>query len=130
MRYEVVDPADRDDRGDFYSDLTDAMVNAGPRLEVWQLADDLGLTRMVRVWPDPEFEAVTSLEAERTKRFVREHIGRAEREATAILAQHEPVSPDRVHDLVALAWARGFVTGFGTGGETFNDLMRRIGGAS
>lgn len=150
MPYEVVDPAERDERGVIYPDLTDAMVNASPTLEVWELADDEPRTRTVRLWPDPEHEPAAPADvaarwpgaaakaAERwkmnvvdvagTEQFVREHIGRAEREATAILAEHNPVSPDKVHALVSLAWGRGFVAGFGAGHEAFAGMLERLAG--
>jgi hypothetical protein len=126
--YEVVEPGARDYRGVIYRTLTEAMVAAGPKLEVWQLADDAAQTRIVRCWPDPEFEPAVDLEHERTARFVRENVGRAEREATAILADYSPVAPDRVHALVSLAWGRGFVAGFGAGAEQFVQLLERIAG--
>lgn len=128
MPYEVVDPAEREERGVIHRTLTAAMVNAGPRLEVWELADDDAQTRMVMCWPDPEFEPAAVMNEEQTKRFVHENIGRAEREATAILAEHNPVPPDKVHALVSLAWGRGFIAGFTKGTETFGDLLMRIAG--
>ena len=150
MPYEVVDPAERDERGVIYPNLTDAMVNAGPRLEVWELADDEAQTRTVCCWPDPEFEPGSSnpagfgvrpaaakaaerwqtdaLDVPGTKRFVQEQVGRAEREATAILAEHNPVAPDKVHAVVSLAWGRGFVAGFGAGHEAFAAMLERIAG--
>lgn len=150
MFYEVVDPAERDERGVVYPNLTDAMVNAGPSLEVWELADDEAQTRMVRCWPDPEHEPADAetvasrwrpaaakeaerwrlevLDEEHTKRFVTEHIGRAEREASAILAEHQPVTAQQVHALVSLAWGRGFVAGFGAGHEAFSSMLERIAG--
>jgi hypothetical protein len=102
------------------------MVNAGPALEVWELADDEPRTRTTMCWPDPEFQPHLTVAPERTEQFVREHIGRAEREATSILAEHSPVSPDKVHALVALAWGRGFVNGFGKGSETFAELLTTL----
>ena len=150
MPYEIVDPAERDTRGVIHPSLTDAMIGAGPHLEVWELADDEAQTRTVRCWPDPEFEpagpppvagSVTPAKAEAarrwklepldkeyTERFVNEHIGRAEREATAILAEHNPVAPDKVHAVVSLAWGRGFIAGFGAGHEAFAHMLERLTG--
>lgn len=128
MPYEVVDPAERDERGPIHRTLTEAMVNAGPKLEVWGLADDEAQTRTVCCWPDPEFEPVTPITVEQTENFVREHIGRAEREASAILAEHQPVTSQHVHALVSLAWGRGFIAGFGKGSESFADLLIRVTG--
>jgi len=126
MPYEVVDPAERDERGVIYPDLTAAMVNASATLEVWELADDDAQTRVVRCWPDPEHEPAVDLTAERTKRFVRNNVGRSEREATAILAEYSPLSPDKVHAIVSLAWGRGFVAGFGAGHEAFATMLDAI----
>jgi len=147
--YEVVDPAERDDRGVIYPDLTAAMVAASPTLEVWELADDEAQTRTVRCWPDPEFEPASTagassvtpakaeaarrwklepLDKEYTETFVKDQIGRAEREATAILAEHNPVAPNKVHALVSLAWGRGFIAGFGAGHEAFAHMLERIAG--
>lgn len=78
--------------------------------------------------PEPDSRRADVLEAERIKRFVTEETGRAEREATAILAEHNPVPPDKVHAIVTLAWGRGFIAGFERGGETFVDLLGRIAG--
>lgn len=148
--YEVVDPTDRDERGVIYPGLTDAMIGAGAHLEVWELADDEAQTRTVRCWPDPEHEPgssnpsgfgvrpaaakaaerwkIDAVNEEVTKRFVTEHIGRAEREATAILAEHHPVTGEQVHALVSLGWGRGFVAGFGAGHEAFASMLERIAG--
>jgi len=128
VHYEVVDPTDRAERGPIYPSLTDAMVNASPRLEVWELADDATQTRTVQCWPDPEFQPATDLTARRHERIAREQVGRAEREATAILAAHNPVPPDKVHAIVTLAWASGFVAGFGAGGEQFVQVLERLAG--
>ena len=150
MPYEVVNPAERDERGVIWHSLTDAMVNAGPVLEVWELADDQAQTRMVRCWPDPEHEPadpagsgsrlrpaaakaaerwkIEAVDVEWTRQFVQGYVGRAEREATAILAEHNPVAPDRVHALVSLAWNRGFIAGFGAGHEAFASMLERIAG--
>lgn len=128
MFYEVVDPDNRRERGVTYASLTDAMVNAGPTLEVWELADDEAQTRMVMCWPDPEFQPASELERQRIKRFVREQVGRAEREASAILAEHHPVSPDKVHALVSLAWAKGFLAGYGSGSEAVARMVGVLAG--
>jgi hypothetical protein len=101
------------------------MVNAGPSLEVWELADDEAQTRTARCWPDPEFQPAVLPSPEETETFVREHIGRAEREASAILAEHNPVSPQQVHAIVSLAWGRGFIAGHVTGSTMFADLLER-----
>lgn len=77
---------------------------------------------------EPDSTHADVLERERIKQFVTEETGRSEREATAILADHNPVAPDKVHAVVALAWARGFIAGFEKGGETFADLLERIAG--
>lgn len=123
--YEVVDPSDRAERGTIHRTLTAAMVNAGPSLEVWQLADDAAQTRTVMCWPDAEFQPAAGPSPEQTAEFVRDHIGRAEREASAIMAEHNPVSPQQVHALVSLAWGRGFVAGYGAGSTMFADLLER-----
>ena len=145
MPYEVVDPAERDERGVIYPDLTAAMVNASATLEVWELADDEPQTRMVRCWPDPEHEPAAAdtaasrwpgaaakaaerwkrnvSEDDRIKQFVSENTGRAEREATAILAEYNPLAPDKVHAVVSLAWGRGFVAGFAAGHEAFATML-------
>lgn len=150
MPYEVVDPAERDERGVIYPDLTAAMVNASPPLEVWELADDEAQTRMVMCWPDPEFSehAGTKIRSENrtaaakaaerwkidavnedlARRLVTDNVGRAEREATAIMAEHNPVAPDKVHALISLAWGRGFIAGFGAGHEAFASMLEIIAG--
>lgn len=130
MPYEVVDPAARGERGTMHPTLTQAMVAASPGHEVWELADDSEQTRMVCCWPDYEFAPAAGPHVQRTERFVREHIGRAEREATAILAEHEPVSPQQVHALVSLAWGRGFITGFVSGSSTFAELLEQLAGGA
>lgn len=148
MPYEVVDPAEPDERGVIYPYLTAAMIGASPTLEVWELADDAAQTRTVRCWPDPEFEpadpataaarwpGAAAKAAERwnmnavdvpgTEQFVKEHIGRAEREASAILAERSPVTGEQVHALLSLAWGRGFVAGFGAGHEAFSRMLDLI----
>lgn len=126
MPYEVVDPSSRDERGTMHRTLTEAMVAASPAFEVWELADDEVQTRTVQCWPDPEFQPAAEPAVEQTKRFVREHIGRAEREASTIMAEHYPVTGERVHALVSLAWGRGFVAGYGAGSEQFAALLNRL----
>lgn len=126
MPYEVVDPSSRDERGPIHRTLTAAMVNAGPRVEVWELADDAAQTRTIMCWPDPELQPAVTPSPEDTAAFVRDNIGRAEREATAILAEHNPVSPQQVHALVSLAWGRGFIAGFGSGSEMFARTLNRL----
>lgn len=148
MPYEVVDPAERSERGVIYPDLTAAMIGASPTLEVWELADDEAQTRTVRCWPDPEFEPAAgnpagfgvrpaaaeaakrwkmeALDTPGTEQFVREHIGRAEREASSILAERSPVTGEQVHALLSLAWGRGFIAGFGAGHEAFSRMLDLI----
>lgn len=145
--YEVVGPNEGDGRRTIYPDLTAAMVAASPTMEVWELADDAEKTRTVRCWPDPEFEPTTTADASSvrpataeaarrwkmealdvpgTEQFVRENIGRAEREASAILAERSPVTGEQVHALLSLAWGRGFVAGFGAGHEAFSRMLDLI----
>ena len=62
------------------------------------------------------------------RRLVTDNAGRAEREATALLAEHNPLSPDKVHAVVSLAWGRGFVAGFGAGHEAFAAMLDIIAG--
>lgn len=119
--FEVV--YDSEERGVRYRTLEEAVENAYTGMEVWQLADDEIGTRMCCVWPEPAAESSDDLTARRTARFVRENVGRAEREATAILAEHNPVAPDKVHAIVSLAWGRGFVAGFGAGHESFVAML-------
>ena len=126
MPYEVVDPDERAERGPIHRTLTAAMIAASPTQEVWELADDEPQTRTVMCWPDPEFQPKADPESARVEHFVREHIGRAEREATAILAEHNPVSPDKVHALVSLAWGKGFIVGFQRGSHTFAEIVNRM----
>lgn len=126
MPYEVVDPAERDERGTIHRTLTEAMVAASPTAEVWELADDYEQTRMVMCWPDPEFQPAAAATVAETTRFVKDHIGRAEREASTILAEHSPVNADQWHALVSLAWGRGFIAGFGAGTDTFANSLNRL----
>lgn len=64
------------------------------------------------VVPDPEFQPRDDLTARRIERDAAESTGRAEREASALLAEAQPYSPAMVHDIVATAWARGFLAGY------------------
>ena len=126
MPYEVVDPAEREWRGLIYPNLTDAMVNAGPRLEVWELADDEAQTRTVCCWPDPEFQPAVSLADARVERQVTELVARADREAAGIVARIQPVDPATWPQIVALAWKYGYVAGYGDCADRAKQAFDRL----
>lgn len=72
---------------------------------------------------EPASRRANPLNPERTKAFVLDQVGRAEREASALMAEYAPVTGEKVHPLVALAWGRGFIAGFGSGTEEFAALL-------
>ena len=66
----------------------------------------------------------TSPEAVTT--FVRENVGRADREATAALEGTGLGADSRVHALLAAMWGRGFAAGFTAGTETYTAILTSI----
>lgn len=64
------------------------------------------------VVPDPEFQPRDELAQRRGEAARTPLQARADREASAVLAELEPVSPDAVHGVVALAWLRGYLGGY------------------
>lgn len=107
MPYEVVDPENRDHEGVIYPTLTAAMVEASPRLEVWELADDTDLTRTVKCWPDPEFEPAELQAGEHRHEVVQLATARAERVASELLAEYPISGYEQTVALLALAYATG-----------------------
>lgn len=65
------------------------------------------------VVPDPEFQPRDELADRRAGLKVDEYVGRAEREATALIANASPVTGDKVHALVTVAFLKGFMLGYG-----------------
>lgn len=126
MSYEVVDPEVPAVRRVVYASLTDAMVAAGPSLEVWELADDTEQTRLVRCWPDPEFEAADEVTARRIVRQVHDLVSRADREASTVIADTGLPSNPAVHAVVSLAWSKGYVAGFGDYDTKLDAALERI----
>lgn len=65
------------------------------------------------VVPDPEFQPRDELADRRAGIKVEEYVGRAEREATALIATASPVTGEKVHPLVTAAFLKGFMLGYG-----------------
>jgi len=112
MPYEVVDPAEPQYRGPFYPTQTEAMVAASPGSEVWQLAHDRIMTRMVRVWPDPEFEPGPAATTPEPAPSVAELTEQADRYAADAMAKADPSGYAETLNVVALAYAQGRRDGF------------------
>jgi hypothetical protein len=81
MPYEVVDPAEPEAPRRIFASLTDAMVNAGPYLEVWELDEADEDTRLVRCWPDPEHEPAAPRLVNEVKDAADQMVALAERTA-------------------------------------------------
>lgn len=113
--YEVVNPDHAGERGLFYPTLTAAMVNAGPRLEVWQLADDEAQTRMLRCWPDAEPAADTAPAGVQPASLSDIALSRANRVAVELLAEYPVAGYEQTVTLLALAYSHGERSGLAQG---------------
>ena len=77
------------------------------------------------VVPDPEFQPAAELAEKRAARATAEYVGRAEREATALIQEMAPITGERVHALVTVAWLKGFVVGYGDVVEWLDEITAR-----
>jgi len=112
MRYEVVDPEARDERGPIYQSLTDAMVNAGPTLEVWELADSLEGERVLMCWPDPDFTPGEREAGEPRPERVNAGIGRANRIAAELATKYDFAGYEQTVAGIAYAYTLGERAGY------------------
>lgn len=112
MPYEVVDPADRQERGLFYPTFEDAVEHAHVTFEIWQIADDDWRSRMVMVWPDAEFQPRVSLAPGTLANVVPITKGHPERWATAMLEEYPVATREQIIALVALAYSTGNRDGY------------------
>ena len=78
------------------------------------------------VVPDPEFQPRDELAAIRDSRFVEEYVSRSEREAAAILDRHTDRTPAGLQNIVALAWATGFMAGYGKALDRVNEAYEKV----
>lgn len=124
MPYEVVIPAERDERGRVFDSLTEAMVAATVRDEVWQLADDDAQTRVCMCWPDTEFQPRVTLDPTTLENVTPITHGKADRYATAMLSQYPVTERGEIHALVSLAYATGNRDGYA---ECARDAERILG---
>lgn len=77
------------------------------------------------VVPDPEFQPAADLAEKRAERSTAEAVGRAEREASTLIADASPLTGERVHALVTVAWLKGFMAGYGQVLERLDEITER-----
>lgn len=108
--YEVV--YDHEERGVYYASREEAVANAHPGMEVWQLADDEPMTRMVCVWPEEAARRHGQLADEPAADVVPMEVHRIARFAAELVTTHPHSSYEQVVALVAYAYAKGSRDGY------------------
>lgn len=125
MRYEVVERSTGRGVGGVHTDLAEATASLDAALyDVYELDTQNGYARGKRVWPadDP---ATDDLAEKRATRSTAEYVGRAEREATALLAEITVDTGERLHAVVTVAWLKGFMVGYGDVVERLDEITAR-----
>lgn len=82
------------------------------------------------VTPEPRSLRAVGPEDSPRERFAQDFKREADRQAAAILAEHQPLDPQLAHAVVALAWSQGYLAGADRMRERLFDEWRKIGGAS
>lgn len=119
--YEVV--YDHEERGVYYASREEAVANAHPGMEVWQLADDEPMTRMVCVWPEAAASEHGQATAAPAADVVPLEVRRIARQAAELVSSHPHETYDEVVALVGYAYALGNRDGYAEAAATADAIL-------